>query len=222
MKDGYEQSMDQGVVLLEMYAEMMELAVTNPDSTYDNKEVIAGIEEVISAISGENITIEQIREIVNNPSEQVRKRNEEEILLIQEINSGEPSEHEYESISPGEKVKIQTERGEEEQDLDDFTSFVRTGEVPDDMVSDPEIKKVLEQYAQAVSTVHSRHHGALYASNEFDPWLNLWEIQEIEQATDHVFIRGILENPGAIGDSEIADVKVRTDLLRAFINSGAF
>lgn len=223
--------MESGMV--EIIADMFKAAILSPEKIGHDKEVIGGVEEMMSAVQGRKVTVNEVRELLKEVPGDIVIRHESEraflypespmvqdTVLIDETPVAVPT------FTSEELTEIQEYQETQQETLDFFNEFVTYSELPDyyseTLTTDQQ--NTMAEYGKAVSAVYAQYPTIFEAVSghnmSFDPELHIWETREIAVATDPNVIWNLLSDPGLVPDY-LDRIKARTEVLVSFINNEA-
>lgn len=225
LKVAYQDAMEGACT--EIYAEMFKYSLRYSDKIGENKDVIGGISEVISAI-GNEASMENSRNSILSPSGEVLSRNEAEKTAMITIQSPEQPVIELPTptLTVEEQQKIENEQLAFEKTEHDFMLFSVTGTWPEALKVNEAQFKVFREFALSYSLVANKYQMlkdtfAQQYDESFDPDLHIWEIREIESAMDSGFVRNLLISQ-SISEQTMTTISIKRDILKQFANSPAF
>lgn len=224
----YENKLDEKLV--EIYAEMMRMALAHPEDIQYNEEILTGCQEIFSAIQDAPVNLDIIREVLQNPSQEIRERYEfeEKIQPDTKRNSNIILNANPNNLPVQEETRIAFEQNKTIQTQQDtFQSFYSGGLVPNTIDSDTALYSIVKNYAFICSQVSKKYSGIETSSpwldESFDPQLDIWDIHEIERAANPVYVKALIrtleDNPQRVN---VEEIKQKTDTLANFYTSPAF
>ena len=206
----------------EIYAEMVKYSLLYPDKINDNRNVIEGVAEVISAIKGSETDIETLRKQTSQVSREVIERNAAEKALLLDYESPSVST----TLTLEEEEIMQQEQGQFESRELAFENFVTQGALPEGLNVTEKQKDLVSNFASLVHKVIQRYPMLKDTFTQkynlsFDPEVHIWEIREIEVAIDSGFIWNLIASVN-IDDQISNEIKYKIEVLEKFVSAPAF
>lgn len=206
LQQTYEKNMD--TALTEMYAEMMKISLAAPEQLQGNEEILAGCEEVLSAVQQKPIDLVDLRKQLQS--------------LITGYNSllNETDHHDTITIDTSYRQHEETILAEERafrQLVSQISSELNAAqkgnyEIPTLSDFTECYTRVLQEYPELYDTF------AIHLNDTFDPEMDIWEIQKIEWAMDSTFAKETLLH----NKSDDVTLAEKTAVLASFISSPSF
>lgn len=227
-KDWYESLVEDALV--EIYAEMMRMAVMHPDQIGFNEEIIGGCTEILSSISEKDVDPEKVRYSAIFVDPEILERHNLEQEFIKEAEKFAKNKSYTPTVAVSSNpiyINIRNEQSNVVRDEDDFGNFVERGILPNNPEISPKLYYLCEQYGYYRGNVEVKykprkivHQGFDYS---FDPNLDIWDIRKIESALSNGFVRTLLSdlktNPAKI---DAGYLSAMTTVLYEFFTSDAF
>lgn len=245
LKNSYSYFLENSVAV-EIYAEMVRYAISQPEKMNDT--VIEGITEVISAINGKLVSLAEIMQNIEHPSQQIILRNAAEIealTIVQnvpneltpvpdttnpippEVSNPQPVPVEADStnepiLSNQEIATIAEQQAQVEIEKSDEDNFIYDGKLPDTLHFSDSQAAAINKYADLYRNFNNKWPGVVYINisndDNFDPNMHLWEIEDLDYAVSLPFIRGFLQNT-EVSDQVIGEIERKTKILESFNNT---
>lgn len=210
--------------LPETYAEMMMGCLINPDLVNNNPKVLAGAQEILSAIRGDTVPLELIRKQLRQIPDRIEQLREDEIAtyskepppLINRIITTDPSVIKQEVV---------------------FEQVAERGElgIPNDYRVFGSDRQLVAEYFHYISIYYSRYpelseRSSHKSREEFDPKRShAWVTKRIEEATApykvrHTIKSGYDPNPAVIYLNDESREIMKKDIqeMASFHTSDAF
>lgn len=206
--------------LTEMYAEMVRMTLLHPEGT--DTEIQSAYQDLVSAIRGDDVSLNELRTQIKSLDPAIVKRNYEE--NIQKQHAVDPQTP-VSQLSEEDK-KLAKKQEEEYQHrmrrFEDLT-FGVISEIADSFSDDQ--KMSINTFGTLYSTMVNEYpeltSGMLF-NESFDPKIDIWDIEAIQSAVDRRFIDNLLDNLSQGKPIDITDLEKRIKVLSDFISSEAF
>lgn len=211
----------------EIYAEMIKYALLYPEKIENNHNIISGVSQIFTAISGQDLPIQQRRRQVQSLSQEVIDQNYNEKTFVYD-NEEPPTELPSltTTLTPEKADVIQTEQDEFRSREKDYIGFISDGRLPESLSLTEAEKTTVAAYSSPFIKINRKYPSLLNMTGQqydtlFDPELHIWEIQEIEQAIDSGFIRNLIVQD-KLSQETLDDIIHRSRVLKKFCSSSAF
>lgn len=223
-KEDYEGKV--GGALVEMYAEMLRYGFLHPNEIRDNPEIRAGCKEIACAVSGRDFDLDQLKEQVKVPGQEVLVRNKDEKTVIDSIDKGEPLPN-TKTMKPEEIEAAKKQEEEYKRREKVFQLFMKNGTLPDNQVTDHDQLALLQDFGNAcwkIAGVYPplKNTFAVHLNESFDPDMHAWEIRRIESAMNSGFIRDLLVKLEKAEPLDFNHITEKVTILHEFMGSPAY
>lgn len=232
LKKTYQDTMEEACI--EIYAEMFKYALIYPDKIQNNREIMGGIIEIISAIGGKS-ALTGLRVTLQNPHPEIQDRHTAEVNMLTPVVTApvDPSETEpirvltpSPTLSPEDlQTAVDQQKNFEKLQLA-FQNFANFGTIPPTLVLSENQTQAVQKFGRLYARVLTRYPVlkdtfAQQYNEEFDPEMHIWEIHEIEAAMDSGFVRDLTSSAN-ISDQTLENINQRAAVLEKFVNSTNF
>jgi hypothetical protein len=209
--------------LHEIYAEAMKMAIVYPEQIKYNPDVMAGVSEILTAINGEPVSLEDLQSKISHVAPDVVEHFNVERVAMEESSSSDDSYISEEGANT-EEACIISDNIEMETLYSAFETFVREGVVPESLGWSEHTVDVLQGYASVCAEVTAVYPELVdtdceHLFEDFDPpFMHIWEILAVEDAIETSYIRFLVDSP-KISDEELQIVREKTATLRNFVQA---
>ncbi len=219
----YDQTVESS--LREIYAEMMRMAILHPEDVGFNADILEGCEDILSAIQGRKVAIENVRDAVLTKDLKIFEKNaKEQELLGFEIQGPVQNVGVNLSVKP-EDVKAKQAYDDFKKRDEEFSAFIHAGELPYGVDLDSPVGQLAKTFAFIRSEIEKKYsleNAITHLDKTFDPEMHIWEINAVEYGLDNTYTRQLVDKLKNGQDVDLAELKKRSEALAVFWMSPAF
>lgn len=208
----------------EILADMVATTLIHPEKINYDKEIIDGLQEVLSTIQQKNVDTLEVAEQLQTDDKKIGERFAEETELLESIQNNESISSENDiQVNPAMMQEIVETLEEETRSNDIFWDFILLGQIPEGMEFESEDeKKIFQEYGDAISKVYKTYPGIIYGLTRddmsFDPNFHIWETYDFAEAWNSDVFYNLLSDPSLVS-TNVDDLRRRTEVLKRFIDT---